>query len=143
MLIADPQTVRVILRTATSLHCRRGRGTDQYLFLHTDYGRQVVALDVSVSETPQLPPAELRDVPKWQPIGPNFAALFESALYRTDRVHSNEAAQRWTNMTQLKAAPLGLALGFLSVLMANAADLPPPMAYPVYVPPPAFTWAGP
>lgn len=46
-------------------------------------------------------------------------------------------------MTQLKAAPLGLALGFLSVLMANAADLPPPMAYPVYVPPPAFIWAGP
>jgi outer membrane immunogenic protein len=46
-------------------------------------------------------------------------------------------------MTQLKAAPLGLALGFLSVLVANAADLPPPMAYPVYVPAPAFTWAGP
>ena len=44
-------------------------------------------------------------------------------------------------MTQLKAAPLGLALGFLSVLMANAANLPPPMAYPVDVPPPAFTWA--
>ena len=32
-------------------------------------------------------------------------------------------------MAQLKAAPLGLALGFLSVLMANAADLPPPIAY--------------
>ena len=46
-------------------------------------------------------------------------------------------------MTQLKAAPLGLVLGFLSVLVANAADLAPPMAYPVYVPLPAFTWAGP
>ena len=35
LLIADPQTVRVILRTVRRvLHCRRSRGTDQYLFLH-------------------------------------------------------------------------------------------------------------
>jgi hypothetical protein len=43
-------------------------------------------------------------------------------------------------MTQLNAAPLGIALGFLSALMVNAADLPPPSAYPIYIPPPAFTW---
>jgi Flp pilus assembly secretin CpaC len=93
MLIADPQTVRVILRTARRVYIVGAAVGRTNIFFYTDDGRQVVALDVSVSETPQLPPAELRDVPKWQPIGPNFAALFESALYRTDRVHSNEAAK--------------------------------------------------
>jgi Flp pilus assembly secretin CpaC len=93
MLIADPQMLRVILRTVRRVYIVGAVVGRTNIFFYTDDGRQVVALDVSVSETPQLPTPELRDVPKWQPIGPSFSALFESALYPTDRVHSDEAAK--------------------------------------------------
>jgi hypothetical protein len=34
-------------------------------------------------------------------------------------------------------------IGLLGAVGANAADLPPPPASSIYIPPPAFTWAGP
>ena len=42
-----------------------------------------------------------------------------------------------------KALSLGLLLGSVSILAANAADLPPPAVAPIYIPPPTFSWAGP
>ena len=41
-----------------------------------------------------------------------------------------------------KALSLGLLLGSVSILAANAADLPPPAVAPIYIPPPTFSWAG-
>jgi len=41
-----------------------------------------------------------------------------------------------------KALSLGFLLGSVSILAANAADLPPPAVAPIYIPPPAFSWAG-
>ena len=46
-------------------------------------------------------------------------------------------------MRGLKAFSLGFLLGSVSILTANAADLPPPAVAPIYIPPPTFTWAGP
>ena len=46
-------------------------------------------------------------------------------------------------MRGFKATLLGFSLGLARVLNANAADLPPPSVAPIYIPPPAFTWAGP
>ena len=41
-----------------------------------------------------------------------------------------------------KALSLGFLLGSVSILAANAADLPPPAVAPIYIPPPTFSWAG-
>ena len=46
-------------------------------------------------------------------------------------------------MTALKSVLFGTAIGLLSAVGANAADLTPPAAPPIYIPPPTFTWAGP
>ena len=46
-------------------------------------------------------------------------------------------------MTALKSILFGTAIGLLGAVGANAADLPPPPAPSIYIPPPAFTWAGP
>ena len=46
-------------------------------------------------------------------------------------------------MTALKSVLFGTAIGLLSAVAANAADLPPPAVAPIYIPPPTFTWAGP
>jgi outer membrane immunogenic protein len=47
-------------------------------------------------------------------------------------------------MTASKSVLFGVAIGLLSAVGANAADLPsPPTAPPIYIPPPTFTWAGP
>ncbi len=45
-------------------------------------------------------------------------------------------------MTALKSVLFGTAIGLLSAVAANAADLPPPAVAPIYIPPPTFTWAG-
>ena len=46
-------------------------------------------------------------------------------------------------MTALKSALFGIALGLVSALTANAADLAAPVVAPVYIPsPPPFTWSG-
>jgi outer membrane immunogenic protein len=46
-------------------------------------------------------------------------------------------------MTALKSILFGTAIGLLGAVGANAADLLPPPAPSIYIPPPAFTWAGP
>jgi outer membrane immunogenic protein len=46
-------------------------------------------------------------------------------------------------MTALKSVLFGTAIGLLSAVGANAADLTPPAAPPIYIPPRTFTWAGP
>jgi Flp pilus assembly secretin CpaC len=93
MLVADPQTVRVILRTARRIYIVGAAIGRTNIFFYDDGGRQVVALDVAVSETQQLPTPELPDVPKWQLVGPRFAALFESVLCPAERVDFNETAE--------------------------------------------------
>ena len=46
-------------------------------------------------------------------------------------------------MTALKSALFGIALGLVSALTANAADLAAPVDAPVYIrSPPPFTWSG-
>ena len=45
-------------------------------------------------------------------------------------------------MTALKSVLFGTAIGLLSAVGANAADLTPPLPSPTYIPPPTFTWAG-
>jgi len=64
MLVADPQTVRVILRTARRIYIVGAAVGRTNIFFYDDNGRQVVALAVALSETPRLPLPELRDVPK-------------------------------------------------------------------------------
>jgi Flp pilus assembly secretin CpaC len=93
VLVADSQTVRVVVRTFRRVYLVGAAVGRTNIFFYADHGRQVVALDVSVSETLQLPPPELRDIPKWQQVGPSFAALFASALFHVNRVHSNETAK--------------------------------------------------
>jgi hypothetical protein len=46
-------------------------------------------------------------------------------------------------MRGLKPAWLHIALALISISAANAADLMPPLLAPIYIPPPAFSWAGP
>lgn len=91
ILVADSQTVRVVVRTFRRVYIVGAAVGRTNIFFYADDGRQVAALDVSVSETSQLPPPELRDFPKWQRVGPGFAALFDSAP--SDRAGSNETAK--------------------------------------------------
>ena len=48
-----------------------------------------------------------------------------------------------STMRGLKPAWLHIALALISISAANAADLMPPPLAPIYIPPPAFSWAGP
>jgi Flp pilus assembly secretin CpaC len=93
VVVADSQTVRVVVRTFRRVYIVGAAVGRTNIFFYADDGRQVVALDVSVSEILQLPRPELRDVRKWQSVGPSFSALFESALYHADRVDSNKTAK--------------------------------------------------
>jgi Flp pilus assembly secretin CpaC len=91
VLVADSQTVRVVVRTFRRVYIVGAAVGRTNIFFYADDGRQVVALDVSVSETSQVPPPELRDASKWQQVRPCFAALFEGAL--SDRADSNETGK--------------------------------------------------
>jgi outer membrane immunogenic protein len=46
-------------------------------------------------------------------------------------------------MTPLRSALFGAAIGLLSAVGAHAADLTPPVASPIYIPPSTLRWAGP
>jgi len=75
VLVADSQTVRVVVRTFRRVYIVGAAVRRTNIFFYANEGRQVAALDVSLSEASQLPPPELRDFPKWQRVGPGFAAL--------------------------------------------------------------------
>jgi pilus assembly protein CpaC len=91
VLLADSQTVRVVLRTVRRVYIVGVAVGRTNVFFYAEDGRQVVALDVSVSGTSQVLPPELRDAAKWQQVRPSLAALFESAL--SDRGDSNQIAK--------------------------------------------------
>ena len=91
VLLADLQTVKVALRTVRRVYIVGAAVGRTNVLFYAEDGRQVVALDVSVSETSQVLPPELRDTPKWQQVRPILAALFESAL--SDRADANETAK--------------------------------------------------
>jgi Flp pilus assembly secretin CpaC len=91
VLLADSQTVRVVLRTVRRVYIVGVAVGRTNVFFYAEDGRQVVALDVSVSGTSQVLPPELRDAAKWQQVRPSLAALFESAL--SDREDSNQIAK--------------------------------------------------
>ena len=46
-------------------------------------------------------------------------------------------------MNASKSVLFATAIGLLGTVGAYAADLNPPVASPIYIPPPTFTWAGP
>jgi pilus assembly protein CpaC len=71
VLVADSQTVRVVVRTVRRFYIVGATLGRTNIFFYGDDNHQVLALDVSVS--PQLPLPELR-VPDWQPTQ-SFAAL--------------------------------------------------------------------
>jgi pilus assembly protein CpaC len=72
VLVADSQTVRVIVRTVRRFYIVGATVGRTNVFFYGDDDRQLVALDISVS--PQMPPSELR-VPVWQQPIQNVAAL--------------------------------------------------------------------
>jgi PAS domain-containing protein len=91
VLLADSQTVRVVLRTVRRVYIVGVAVGRTNVFFYAEDGRQVVALDVSVSGTSQVLPPELRDAAKWQQVRASLAALFESVL--SDRGDSNQIAK--------------------------------------------------
>jgi Flp pilus assembly secretin CpaC len=89
VLVAESQTVRVVVRTFRRVYIVGAAVGRTNIFFYADDGRQVVALDVSVSETSQVPPPELRDA---------------SALHRTSArsVQGVLALSPSYNMQQIK-----------------------------------------
>jgi len=69
VLVADPGTVKVILRTTRRVYIVGAALGKTNVFFYDDYGRQITALDVSVSESVQPPPVEFGEAPhRQQPV---------------------------------------------------------------------------
>jgi pilus assembly protein CpaC len=72
VFVADSQTVRVVMRTLRRVYIVGAATGRTNIFFYGDDGRQVIALDISVSS--QIPLPESR-VPDWQQLGTTLAAL--------------------------------------------------------------------
>lgn len=78
ILVADPQTVNVVLRTVRRVYIVGAAVGRTNVFLYDDYGQQIVALDVFVSDTAPLGPPELREIREQHLKATSIAGLFES-----------------------------------------------------------------
>ena len=79
ILVADPQTVNVVLRTVRRIDNIVGGAVGRTnVFFYDDYGQQIVALDVFVSDTAPLGPPELREICEQHLKATSIAGLFES-----------------------------------------------------------------
>jgi outer membrane immunogenic protein len=63
--------------------------------------------------------------------------------YQTEATYPTKRHCSGPTTWKFKACTIGCLLGLASTSLASAADLPPPTVPPVYIPPPAFSWAGP
>jgi pilus assembly protein CpaC len=79
ILVADPQTVKVVLRAARRIYIVGAAVGQTNVFFYDDRGQQIVALDVFVSENAPLQPLELPEIREQHPKATSIAALFESA----------------------------------------------------------------